>query len=307
MSAAHPNAPAEVPPQLPPPTPREAAMVAAFWQAVLPGLGHVYARHALRGMGWLVVCGLGIVAAIAPLLYVRPGWWGLTLAAVLAVGPLLLATVDAAWIAHRGDEAARRQYGGARRITRAGGLIVLAMLAFLALAGLLVFTLWLPLASITNDAMGDTLMQGDRVLTDRWATAVKRVVRGDVVMVNLPGDVEPALVPRRVVGLPGETVEIRRGAMWVDGKPLSEPYVRLFGPGVAAAGLDLPPAPVPPGHVFVLADNRAQARDSRDLGPLPLASLRGRPVLVVWSKVPPASTTDRPHEVRWDRVFQVIE
>ena len=289
--------------------------MAAFWQAVLPGLGHIYAHHTLRGGLWLIASGIGIVAAIAPLLYVRPGGLGTTSAALVGIGPLLLATADAAWVASRGDEARRQSYGGVRRITLAGCAIAAVMLIFAGAVGVLVFMFWLPVRYVPDDAMAQTLVHGDRVLTDRWALAVRGVAPGDVVVIEQPGDARSV---GRVVGLPGDTVEVRRGAVWVNGKAANEPYVHFLSNATATAhatarsvlARDVPPTRVPPGHIFFLRDNRAAGGDSRDLGPISMGALRGQPLLIVWSYVPPPPRNAAPSEppgVRWERVLQVVD
>jgi signal peptidase I len=98
--------------------------------------------------------------------------------------------------------------------------------------------------------------------------------RGDVVTFNLP-DEEIALI-KRVVALPGETVEVRDGHVWIDGQLLDEPWTRQFG------GPGYPPTVVPPLHIFVLGDNRPVSRDSRYFGLVPLDQVTGHAWFICW-------------------------
>ena len=148
--------------------------------------------------------------------------------------------------------------------------------------------------------MEPSLVPGDFVLVDRFvfgATLVgaergllptRAVRRGDVVVSRLQPDPRRHLV-KRVVGLPGETVEVRGGTVHIDGAALVEPYLpaRPAGrPPRAEPPDDFGPVTVPPRHYFVLGDNRGHSQDSRLWGALPHDSLTGRVVATYWSSVP---------------------
>lgn len=98
--------------------------------------------------------------------------------------------------------------------------------------------------------------------------------RGDVVIVDMPGEEE--LLVKRAVALPGETVAVWDGQVFINGQPLEEPWA------IRRGGLDYPPTRVPPQHVFVLGDNREESRDSRFFGPVPVGRIGGRVRLIVW-------------------------
>lgn len=117
---------------------------------------------------------------------------------------------------------------------------------------------------VYGNAMAPTLTDG------QYALFRQRVPyeRGDIVVFDYPRDPNRQLV-MRVVGLPGETVEMAGGRVFVDGRELAEPYVAEV-PRYA-----MPPRPVPKGHLLVLGDNRNNSADSHVWGPLAIDSVRG--------------------------------
>lgn len=98
--------------------------------------------------------------------------------------------------------------------------------------------------------------------------------RGDVVTFDLPGEATPLI--KRVVALPGETVEVRGGQVLIDGQLLEEPWTTQLG------GPNYPPTLVPPLHVFVLGDNRPSSRDSRAFGPVHVDQVIGQALFIYW-------------------------
>jgi signal peptidase I len=98
--------------------------------------------------------------------------------------------------------------------------------------------------------------------------------RGDIVVVHVAGHEVPPI--KRVIGLPGETLEIRAGSVWIDGWPLEETYLADI------QQQDYGPYTVPPEHVFVMGDNRPVSGDSRLFGPVHLSDVLGRAWLSYW-------------------------
>jgi len=137
---------------------------------------------------------------------------------------------------------------------------------------------------IPSESMVPTLKVGDRVLVNKLAYDYGDVDRGDVVVFEAPPEArstEIADLVKRVIGLPGDTVEARDdGAVYVNGKQLDEPYLP---PGTTTT--NLPPTKVPAGHIFVMGDNRGASRDSRYFGPVKESSIVGRVFVKIW---PPA-------------------
>lgn len=128
---------------------------------------------------------------------------------------------------------------------------------------------------VDGPSMEPTLFTGERLLVDKFSYRLHPPGRGDVVVFRNPRNLREDYI-KRVVGLPGDTVEMRLGRLYVNGQPVPEPYV--LRDGISTYG----PEQIPPGYCFVLGDNRANSRDSRFFGPVPLQLLKGRAWLIFW-------------------------
>lgn len=100
--------------------------------------------------------------------------------------------------------------------------------------------------------------------------------RGDIVVIDMPEQSE--MLIKRVVALPGETVEVRRGKVYIGGEEINEPWP------VNQGGGSYGPHTIPPLHVFVLGDNRGASNDSRSFGPIPIEHVVGRAWFSYWPK-----------------------
>jgi signal peptidase I len=113
----------------------------------------------------------------------------------------------------------------------------------------------------------------EKISYNHW-WPVRGPQRGDVVVFRVNPDTD--LLIKRVIGLPGDRVEVRGGQVFINGQVLDEPYLTrpTFG--------DYGPIDVPPLHIFVLGDNRGFSNDSRSFGPLLLDSVIGRAWFSYW-------------------------
>lgn len=142
---------------------------------------------------------------------------------------------------------------------------------------------------IDGPSMESTLQPQDRVLVNKLSYRLHDVNRGDVVVfdrVTSP-DRHDDLI-KRVIALPGETLEIRSCTVYIDGVRLEEPYLdeealSQVDP-VARCGshTDSAATVIPPEMVYVMGDNRLQSFDSRDFGPIEIDKIRGRAFVVMW-------------------------
>lgn len=111
-------------------------------------------------------------------------------------------------------------------------------------------------ARVTSGSMENTIMTKDRVLGLRFSYWFSQPQRGDIVIFKYPDDESQNYI-KRIIGLPGDTVEIQNGSVYINGELLDEPYLREEPKG------SFGPYEVPEGHYFVLGDNRNNSRDSR--------------------------------------------
>ena len=132
---------------------------------------------------------------------------------------------------------------------------------------------------IEGDSMQPLLRAQERILISKLAVRKSSLRRFDIVVLYKPDEPEKSLV-KRIIGLPGEIVEIRGGGVWINDKPL-----RQFPGGDAGGALspaDMKALLIPRGTFFVMGDNRAISFDSRLFGPVPQKYIFGRAFFRYW-------------------------
>lgn len=136
---------------------------------------------------------------------------------------------------------------------------------------------------VEGESMYSTLETGDRVFVNKLSYRLHDPNRGDVVVLHqITGASERDLI-KRVIGLPGETVEVRNCTVLIDGRVLNEPYLDPEVVTPTDCGGDYSAnGPVPENHVFVMGDNRGGSQDSRVIGPIDEDDLVGRAFVVFW-------------------------
>lgn len=143
---------------------------------------------------------------------------------------------------------------------------------------------------IPSGSMRPGLELDDRLVVEKVSLHFRPPLRGDVVVFEAPPAAHlPAdeVLIKRVIGLPGDRVMVLKGRIYVNGVALAENYLAepiAYGPP-AWPTIGMPGGVVPPGHVWVLGDNRNLSYDGHAWGPLPIANLIGRAVFRFW---PPA-------------------
>jgi signal peptidase I len=127
---------------------------------------------------------------------------------------------------------------------------------------------------VEGQSMEPNLHNEQRLIVEKVSYRLHPPRRGDIVVINVEFSDVPLI--KRVIGLPGETVEVHDGRVFIDGQPLDEPYLP------ALFMRDYGPAQVPEGHIFVMGDNRGASNDSRAFGPVSQESIVGRAWVSYW-------------------------
>lgn len=147
-------------------------------------------------------------------------------------------------------------------------------------------------SKIPSGSMMDTLLVGDYIMVNRFIYSsnsfgweekllpVRPLRRGDVVVFKWPREPEVDYI-KRVIGLPGDTIEVNQGFLFVNGERIDEPYVEEIyrRKNIKRYG----PVTVEPGHYFMMGDHRNESSDSREWGQVPRELVKGRALLIWWS------------------------
>ena len=179
---------------------------------------------------------------------------------------------------------------GTKAGRRSGGLgCVVEVVETLALTLVIFFVIQTFVAQpfqVQQHSMERTFAQGDYVLVDRLTGRWSPYTRGQVVVFQPPAGAAEGKSPfiKRVIGVGGDTVEVRDGKVLVNGVALDEPYLFRDQAGVAQPTETGGQARwvVPEGDLFVMGDHRQVSEDSRVFGPIPVSSVIGRGVVRYW-------------------------
>lgn len=136
--------------------------------------------------------------------------------------------------------------------------------------------------AVEGESMMSTLHDGDRVLVNRLSYRLHDPRRGDVVVLRKFDAAAERDLIKRVIGLPGETIEVKNCVVYINDVPLDEPYLDPEIQTRDGCGTEQTPTVVPPGQVFVLGDHRGRSSDSRAFGAVPDELLIGRAFVIIW-------------------------
>jgi signal peptidase I len=161
-----------------------------------------------------------------------------------------------------------------------------ALLIAFALAALIRVFLFTPIV-VDGVSMMPTLEDGDRMIVNKIGYTIGKPDRFDIVVFHAP---EQKDYIKRIIGLPGDTVEYRDDILYINGEPMEEPYLNQYKEEVADSPLTedftlegkLNSEVVPKDHVFVLGDNRRKSKDSRHIGVVPIDEIIGSTKIVFW-------------------------
>jgi signal peptidase I len=179
---------------------------------------------------------------------------------------------------------------------------------------------------IPTGSMEPNLLIGDHLLVNKFVFAptlssaegtilpMTAIRRGDIVVFKYPEDPERDFI-KRVIGLPGETIELREHRVHVNGRPIEEPYAHYLPRPAGFGGGEITsddvrdrygPVAVPAGSVFVMGDNRDNSQDSRYWGFLPKENIKGKALMIYWSFDSSAGGLNLFTQTRWARLLRQI-
>jgi signal peptidase I len=176
------------------------------------------------------------------------------------------------------EEAAGPPAGAGRGVSRTVfewiGLVVLALVIALLIKTFLFQAFYIP-----SESMVPTLKVHDRVLVNKLSYKLHPVHRGDIVVFTAPPHADPGIddLVKRVVGLPGNTIEGRGGHVYIDNRLLKESYLPA-----GSYTSDFGPRVIPKDSYWVMGDNRGNSKDSRSFGAITKKQIVGRVFLRIW-------------------------
>ncbi|MCJ7526090.1 MAG: signal peptidase I [Candidatus Aminicenantes bacterium] len=132
---------------------------------------------------------------------------------------------------------------------------------------------------IEGDSMKPILRAQERILISKLAVRKNNLHRFDIVVLYKPDEPEKSLV-KRIIGMPGEIIEIRAGDVWINDKPLKQ--LPGSDPNAAKSPVDMKALLIPRGMFFVMGDNRSISFDSRMFGPVPQKYIFGKAFFRYW-------------------------
>jgi signal peptidase I len=161
--------------------------------------------------------------------------------------------------------------------------------------------------SIPSGTMLPTIKIGDQIVANKLVYRFREPARGDIVIFKSPLDRDQKLI-KRVIAVGGESIEIRDKRVFVDAKPIDDPWGHHLDPQtIPLSGNDggnrdnLAPIVLPPETYFLLGDNREQSKDSRNWGPIKREDIEGKAFIIFWSK-------DRDSGgIRWERIGKNLD
>jgi len=144
-------------------------------------------------------------------------------------------------------------------------------------ASVLIITFLYQPVRVEGTSMLPRLEDDDRLFINKFVYRFSAIERGDVVVFRYPRDPENSYI-KRVIALPGDRLSIKQGTVWLNGKPLAEPYV----PGQYHDNISRPEIVIPEDSYFMMGDHRSISSDSRDFGPVDRSLIYGKAVFVYW-------------------------
>ena len=265
-------------------------IVALLLSLLTPGLGQIYNGQLKKAVGfylaeWLLVA---ILFLFSDLFFTFSGMIiFLSILILIGFGLLLFSMLEALWSAIKLKRISLKKYN--RWYFYFG--IIFVNLFLIAPITRSVIKQGIPIKAyrIPSSNMSPALTIGDHIIVNKNAFEKQSPTRGDIAVFQYPADISKDFIDR-VIGLPGEILEIRDKKVFVNKRLLEEPYVRHidfhYGQSHKKPRDNLGPITVPEGSFFVMGDNRDASFDSRFWGFVDVSHLKGKALYIYWFKNP---------------------
>lgn len=259
--------------------------IAVVLSLLIPGVGHLYAGRVVKGFAlWTLGYAVTVLTPVAGLFVTFAGfvvWLAWRIAYYL-------------WLAVSAGRTARR--GPGRTLGRRRWLAVMGFVIFQVVVRSLPADSWVPTRPYCQKfaSMEPTVRAGECLMVHTRAWEHRLPERGDLVIHQRREDPDTWLL-RRVIALPGETIELRDKRVYVDGRAIEDPWPAHSDDPALPVLDQFGPQVVPEGTVFVLGDNRDNARDSRHVGPIDRSQLAARPLYLLGLEFDRFGRSLRPH------------
>jgi signal peptidase I len=279
--------------------------IAGFLSLLNIGIGHIYAGKARRGIFLFFIPPIIFFVTLVTFLILAPNSTGLIFAAivmVLFIFYYIFCIVDSVRIANRG----RTEYH-LKKYNRWYVYILCWLIAGFIIKPLVsapIRTFIIKSYKMPSGSMIPTLKLGDYFLTKRGFFTDSVLNRGDIVVFPFPKDRSKEFV-KRVIGMSGESFEIKDKNVYINGRPLDEPYKVTVDSNIIPADKqprdNLGPIKIPEDSLFLMGDNRDESYDSRYFGFVKRSDITGKAYLVYWS------WDKSKFSVRWNRIGKNFE
>ena len=136
---------------------------------------------------------------------------------------------------------------------------------------------------VPTGSMLPTIQLHDQVLANKFIFNFRTPARPDIVVLDNPDhDPQADTLIKRVIGVGGQTLDLKDGKVYLDGKALDEPYTYGQPTDPLMGSRQTFPVKIPVGYIWVMGDNRTQSQDSRWFGPVKLSAIHGRAFFTYW-------------------------
>jgi signal peptidase I len=245
------------------------AWLALFLSDLIPGLGQIYIKRRLLGIGFMIIAGIILVVKGNMVLSGKYTWLHVSLWAFYSTFVCYHAYISAP---------IKRESS-----KKAISIIITVTLCSYLFEGFnpYVFRAYAVEAFILpTKSMKPTFLPGDRFLVKKSMKYIPE--RGDVIVFKSLDDPDIPYA-KRIAALPGETLEIKNEILYIDGQKIRHPALQnIKYPPIDYIGMVGQPYTVPENHIFVIGDNSANSHDSRDFGTIPLNDVIGKAYKIYW-------------------------